>query len=98
MRRSLDKWITDELVPVLDITHVYLQKYCAIEILTLLFFGHLSADGMDRYYENLERLKLYDTSYLIAIGVANVGIVKYCLESINLKWGKMPPINASTEH
>jgi len=67
----------------LDQGHEYLQKYCAIEVAVIVFFCALTGLEIQWYFDNLERLKLYDGAVLLGFNASSVAIIKHCLESIN---------------
>jgi len=69
---------------ILDLGHEYLQKYCVVEVSVIAFFCVLTALEIQWYFENLERLKLYDGAVLLGFNAASVGVIKYCLDSINI--------------
>lgn len=73
-----------KIIDLLELIHPLLQKYCVIEVVVIAFFCVLTGVEIQLYFDNLERLKQYDSVVLLGFNAASVGIIKYCLDSINI--------------
>ena len=69
---------------MLDTAHHYLQRYCVIEIAVIGYCCFMNYQLIDMYFTNLERLKEWDIAALVSFHAATIGIIKSCLDSINV--------------
>lgn len=70
----------------LDLGAEYLQKYCVIEVIVILIFSFLTCAEMFWYFENLNAIKEWDVAVLAMFNASSVGVIKYCLDSINIDY------------
>lgn len=68
---------------ILDLGHHYLYEYCVIECATIIFFSICNAFVIKLYFDNLANIKEWDSIAIVAFSGSLVGVIKYCLESIN---------------
>ena len=72
---------------LLDNLHKYLQLYCIIEVVLILLCVYQNAEIIKAYFVNLERLNEWQVAGIVSFHAASVGLIKLCLESINIGQG-----------
>ena len=71
---------------ILDDAHHYLQKYCVIEVTTILFFCVLTAWELKMFFTHLDKLSEWAVAGCVSFNASSVGVIKYCLDSINIDY------------